>query len=859
MAENEPEGEKRATSQGKSASTPDVFWELAYPAPLRKRDEEAIQARRDKAGLEETKPQRPIGLAFSGGGIRSATLSLGVLQALASERLLHQFDYLSTVSGGGYIGSFLGGLFTRGSAQGTAQTPAEVEAILKDNKSEPVDWLRENGRYLSPNGAGDLLLAGAVGIRNWTAIQVVLGTLIVTLFLLLEEARRFAAYWKVTLPGGGFHALITVLFIAFVLPLGWSYWLAQSWRKDPSSAGWTVPPPLVGWAVLALSLTRIAIGCLDEPTVLLALASGLALLYGLIARLLAKSKGIDTVQRDLSNLLSRGLKGALLATGAVLAFWAIDALGYKLYDYLRSFDFSSVGSGKKVLSAAAAGLLVFGRKIASFLASSPSGKGRLRLPLSLLAGAAALALGAGILISLSAVAHGFADGWNGTLLDRAFWATVAGLVLTVLFGHTFPFLNQSSLQALYAARLTRAYLGASNHERWKPESGNLTDLVRGDAIAMKDYKPHVSGGPIHLINVTVNETVSGKSQIEQRDRKGLGMAIGPNALSVGVRHHLLLPGHTPAQLSKNAKDEFWIFPTGNHKIHPEQLDLGTWISVSGAAFTTGLGSRTSLGLSLLCGFFNVRIGYWWNSGISPRWRTSKSDPGGLGKLYSALTAALPVPMHLLDEFLARFSGPASELWYLSDGGHFENTACYELIRRQLPLIIVCDDGADPDYNFADLANLVRKARIDFCTEIEFLDETEISQRFTNPAVVKYLGSLEDLRPHRTNERLADTAQLGAKPVGRQGRFATKHAAVARIKYPGRPEGLLLVLKPTLTGNETADLIEYHSSHPDFPQESTAQQFFDEAQWESYRKLGRTIGEQLAKAVGTDLASLMSPQ
>jgi hypothetical protein len=46
-----------------------------------------------------------LGLALSGGGIRSATINLGILQGLARRGLLPRFDYLSTVSGGGYIGS----------------------------------------------------------------------------------------------------------------------------------------------------------------------------------------------------------------------------------------------------------------------------------------------------------------------------------------------------------------------------------------------------------------------------------------------------------------------------------------------------------------------------------------------------------------------------------------------------------------------------------------------------------------------------------------------------------------------------------------------------------------------------------
>src|SRR5580692_7715389 len=48
-----------------------------------------------------------VGLAFSGGGIRSATFNLGILQGLAKAKLLGSIDYLSTVSGGGYIGAWL--------------------------------------------------------------------------------------------------------------------------------------------------------------------------------------------------------------------------------------------------------------------------------------------------------------------------------------------------------------------------------------------------------------------------------------------------------------------------------------------------------------------------------------------------------------------------------------------------------------------------------------------------------------------------------------------------------------------------------------------------------------------------------
>ena len=67
----------------------------------------AAQSRKD-AGLPPIGPAHPLaGLALSGGGIRSATFNLGILQALAEVGKLRRFDYLSTVSGGGYIGGWL--------------------------------------------------------------------------------------------------------------------------------------------------------------------------------------------------------------------------------------------------------------------------------------------------------------------------------------------------------------------------------------------------------------------------------------------------------------------------------------------------------------------------------------------------------------------------------------------------------------------------------------------------------------------------------------------------------------------------------------------------------------------------------
>lgn len=207
--------------------------------------------------------------------------------------------------------------------------------------------------------------------------------------------------------------------------------------------------------------------------------------------------------------------------------------------------------------------------------------------------------------------------------------------------------------------------------------------------------------------------------------------------------------------------------------------------------------------------------------------------------------------------MGRFPGTSRRYWYLSDGGHFENLGGYELIRRRLPLIIVIDAEADPEYVFEGLANLARKARLDFQTEIAFLDADALDRLagLTAPGAEgdaeqaggrwrSLFGSLDDLRP-----RLLGAGQEGERLSLR---LAKARCALAQVRYPddGGPvrQGLLIYVKPALRGGEPADVVEYARVHPPFPQQTTRDQFFDEAQWESYRKLGEIAGGDLVAAL-----------
>jgi hypothetical protein len=170
----------------------------------------------------------------------------------------------------------------------------------------------------------------------------------------------------------------------------------------------------------------------------------------------------------------------------------------------------------------------------------------------------------------------------------------------------------------------------------------------------------------------------------------------------------------------------------------------------------------------------------------------------------------------------------SALIALSDGGHFENLAMYELIRRRVRCIVVCDGGQDNDFTFSDLSNLTERVRVDFGAKIDF--------------DVEGFG-LSGLRP--------DSLETTAPTIIPKRELAQRGFAVGRIRYQGdpsdAPSGTVIYLKGTLTLNLSTDLYGYKNANPDFPHQSTGDQFFDEAQFEAYRELGYHLGWQFLEA------------
>jgi hypothetical protein len=212
-------------------------------------------------------------------------------------------------------------------------------------------------------------------------------------------------------------------------------------------------------------------------------------------------------------------------------------------------------------------------------------------------------------------------------------------------------------------------------------------------------------------------------------------------------------------------------------------------------------------VTFLLTLFNIRLGWWLGN---PKGGTFCEE----GPRYGAkpLTSEL---FGLTDE--------TSDYVYLSDGGHFDNLGLYEMVRRRCRLIVVSDAGQDQSVAFEDLSNAARKIAIDLGVRIEL-------------SRLNCLRKRNDLRAKPEEGGLCYT-------VGR-----IRYRDADKDRHGNVPDyvkdGLILYVKPGFRGDEPADILGYAAKNPDFPHETTADQWFKESQFEAYRALGFTIMDRL---------------
>jgi hypothetical protein len=352
--------------------------------------------------------------------------------------------------------------------------------------------------------------------------------------------------------------------------------------------------------------------------------------------------------------------------------------------------------------------------------------------------------------------------------------------------------NLFSLGPLYRNRLLRFYLGASRRGDREPHP--FTGFDRNDDIPLVDLggpAQHAGPGlpqrPYPIVNTAINLTTGQKLAWQQR--KAGSFVFTP--LYCGYQ----MPDEGGARWSGR------YCPTVDYVSGPVRqakrgsIALSNAVTISGAAASPNAGYHTSPSVAFLLTVFSVRLGSWFQNPRKPEiWRR-------------------PGPSHGLKPLLSELFGLSndrSDFVYLSDGGHFENLGIYELVRRRCRFIVACDAGCDPNGTFEDLGNAIRKCRIDLGVDIEI-----------------------------------DVSAL--KPMGDK-RLGLHYCALGLIRYernlPTGGVGYLLYIKAGMCGDEPQDVAQYRSEHPEFPHQTTADQFFDEPQFESYRRLGLHIGDTL---------------
>jgi hypothetical protein len=350
-----------------------------------------------------------------------------------------------------------------------------------------------------------------------------------------------------------------------------------------------------------------------------------------------------------------------------------------------------------------------------------------------------------------------------------YWAIAGGAILFSLSWIMARYINinKFSLHGMYRNRLIRAYLGASNPKR---NASKFTGFAESDNLPMSALRTGFK--PLHVVNLALN-VVSGE-RLAWQQRKAQAFSVSP-------------------------------LHCGNHELGyrdsaqyggPNGITLGTAVTISGAAASPNMGYHSSPIVGLIMTLLNARLGAWLgNPGKAGNDTWTESGPrtaiGSLVKEAFGLTTNTNCYV------------------YLSDGGHFENLALYNMVLRRCRYIVVLDSGCDAKYGYEDLGNALRKIRIDLKIPIEFADD--------------------DIRPLREK---------------------AKRCAVARIRYSEVDgpceDGILIYVKPILLGNESPDVESYAAAFPEFPHQSTADQWFNESQTESYRMLGLHTVEEICR-------------
>ncbi len=851
-------------------------------------------------------PDQLRALCLSGGGVRSAAYCLGVLQALARAGHLTKFHYLSTVSGGGYIGAWLQTMIQQHGAQGAEDRLARRDPAAPGQDPPEVQRLRSYTNWLAPNG-GLLSLDGWTGLAiylrnvllNWLVFgplfllaaliavaartgffilqpppkgsQLELGRIylqhpkeVASLFLplllvglaglvwgtigsckglpsrrpLRENEDKAPDYWEVRTIQHRivWPSLVCAFCIPFALAPVWHWVLEGSFW-----ACWTLPLLFFGGSIaghLGAALTRTGAPLHSNnllPWCLGSIAGALMLYAGIqIARVCA----VRSLPYDLAAeimviagptwlLLSyavlsavhaglRGPSGMPNADQAADAFSDLDVEWMARITAMRlriglawgAFAFCVLTLDRLVrdqgfqipllrhtlIVALAAGPVAawLGKQAFSQVDALLSGKPRM-ITWDLLLRAASLVFAAAVFSEAGVVVGAVLTRlqlWLATCWDQlwiiARWSPNpfaiifaaqslfgVAMVITLWIADTWIRTNRFSMHGMYRDRLVRAFVGPARPKPANPKPGD----------AQRHADPFTGFDP------SDNPPMSALAP--KRKTPCLFPVINATLNLSAPRQaewadrkaapFTLTPLHCGAAHLKQKSGQY-IATAQYAGSGSDGISLGTAMAVSGAAVSPNWGYHSSGLTAFIMTLFNARLGAWLpNPGRQQG--AARRPASGWGLIWQELWGE---------------TDDTRDYVYLSDGGHFDNLGLYEMLRRRCWLIAVVDATRDPDGGCADLGAAIGKARIDMGVEI----------------------------------CIALTDVETGMPVQEEGGLS-----VGLIRYPDGTRGVLLLLRPVLTGDVPVDVRAYHAQNRSFPNEATTEQWFTEAQFESHRALG----------------------
>ncbi len=758
------------------------------------------------------------GLGLSGGGIRSAAFNLGLIQSLVRQGIFSLFDYLATVSGGGYTGCLVSGATASPHRDPNRGWPINPDSTTFDPAL--VNHLRQHPQYLTPSIQGRLRdWAEAAGIiLQGTLAHLVMGLIafgvVAVPFMIVDPGWKQAAdcfrdRW------GDFLAMwiVWTLLLLFLRIFAWA-------NDQRALIGRLVAYALVPAVVGALATIAAQAGPWLKHFGADAIAGGrnVAVLGGVLSTLLgavaswlmssrpALSRAATVVKRLAILMLLGGL--------TILSFVIFHNWLPRLY---LSLDIQSTLSGVRRLLV----LVLVICAVVSLVRSKPG------LGTWLLQGALAL-----VIIVLGFSTSRFVTFLDGVGSKVAAWAPGG---LRWLFESSDPVLILSSFFLLAACALigrqplirilaTTALCGLVVWSWWwlnlrepHPEVRAPYDLYLWLLTFQFAFCVFFNLNKTSLHDFYRRRLTAAFLTVRREGDVDLPLSA---AAGDGPYHLLLAAANFPSSeqrlLAERRCESFLLSPkligseSTAYRAPEADLRLGMAMAISGAAVNSHAGGMMPRSLSALLTLLNLRLGYWLPN---PALLDDLDGLRGWRSWWRRLPLACTVwPVYFMRELLSSFEEESPHV-FLSDGGHFDNLGLYELVRRQCRFILISDAGADLAHSFADLGNAIRRCRTDHGCEIDI-----------------------------------DIAALRRDPE-RGG--SASHVAIGRLDYRDGGCGILVYVKASLTGDEPADVLQYAAGSSTFPHQSTANQFFDEAQFEAYRRLGEHIAKEVFLNLPTD--------